>query len=145
MLCNHKLQNIPKEFKNISASKYNPFLSLDSLNSIPCEDIPASFYFILCIANKAPAVKNHLTALRIVLSQTRTLMLIETPWTVAQQLPLSMGFPRQEYQSGLLFPTPGNLPDPGIRPCVSCISCIGRGFFTTALPGNPKNCSTHPC
>ena len=40
----------------------------------------------------------------------------ETPWTVAPQAPLSMGFPRQEYWSGLTFPCPGDLPDPGIEP-----------------------------
>ena len=39
-----------------------------------------------------------------------------TPWTVACQAPLSMGFSRQEYWSGLLFPPPGNLPNPGIEP-----------------------------
>ena len=38
-----------------------------------------------------------------------------TPWTAAHQTPLSMGFPRQEYWSGLPFPTPGDLPDPGIK------------------------------
>ena len=39
-----------------------------------------------------------------------------TPWTLAQQAPLSMGFSRQEYWSGLPFPSPGDLPDPGIKP-----------------------------
>ena len=39
-----------------------------------------------------------------------------TPWTVAHQAPLSMGFPRQEYWNVLPFPTPGNLLDPGIEP-----------------------------
>ena len=38
-----------------------------------------------------------------------------TLWTVAQQAPLSMGFPRQEYWSGLQFPLPGDLIDPGIE------------------------------
>ena len=38
------------------------------------------------------------------------------PWTVASQAPLSMGFPKQEYQSGLPFPSPGDLPDPAIDP-----------------------------
>ena len=42
--------------------------------------------------------------------------LFATPWTVANQAPLSMGFSRQEYWSGLLFPSPGDLPDPGIEP-----------------------------
>jgi len=39
-----------------------------------------------------------------------------TPWTVAYQVPLSMGFSRQEYWSGLPFPSAGDLPDPGIEP-----------------------------
>ena len=39
-----------------------------------------------------------------------------TPWTVAYQAPLSMGFSRQECWSGLPFPSPGDLPDPGIEP-----------------------------
>ena len=39
-----------------------------------------------------------------------------TPQTVARQAPLSLGFPRQEYWSGFPFPSPGNLPDPGIEP-----------------------------
>ena len=39
-----------------------------------------------------------------------------TPWTVACWVPLSMGFPRQEYWYGLPFPTPGDLPNPGVEP-----------------------------
>ena len=42
--------------------------------------------------------------------------LFATPWTVAYQASLSMGFSRQEYQSGLPFPSPGHLPNPGIEP-----------------------------
>ena len=42
--------------------------------------------------------------------------LFVTPWTAAHQAPLSMGFPRQEYWSGLPFPPPGDLLDPGIKP-----------------------------
>ena len=42
--------------------------------------------------------------------------LFVTPWAVAYQAPLSMGFSRQEYWSGLPFPSPGDLPDPGIEP-----------------------------
>ena len=38
-----------------------------------------------------------------------------TPWTVAHKAPLSMGFPKQEYWNGLPFPTPGDLPNPGIE------------------------------
>ena len=42
--------------------------------------------------------------------------LFATPWTVGHQAPLSMGFSRQEYWSGLPFPSPGDLPNPGIEP-----------------------------
>ena len=42
--------------------------------------------------------------------------LCATPWTIAHQAPLSVEFSRQEYWSGLPFPSPGDLPDPGIEP-----------------------------
>ena len=42
--------------------------------------------------------------------------LFAAPWTVAYQTPLSMGFSRQEYWNGLPFPSPGDLPSPGIKP-----------------------------
>jgi len=57
-----------------------------------------------------------------------------TPWTVAHQTLLIMGFPRQEYWSGLPFPSPGDLPDPGIKPTSPALT--GR-FFTTEPPGKP--------
>ena len=50
-----------------------------------------------------------------------------TPQTVAHQAPLSIGFPRQEYWRGLLFPAPGDLPDPGIE--LASHALVG-GFFT---------------
>ena len=56
------------------------------------------------------------------------------PWTVACQVPLSKGFSRQEYWSGLTFPSPGDLPDPGFE-CVS--PALADGFFTTEPPGKP--------
>ena len=43
-------------------------------------------------------------------------ILFETPWTVAHQAPPSMGFFKQEYWSGLLFPSPGDLPNPELEP-----------------------------
>ena len=51
-----------------------------------------------------------------------------TPWTVAPQAPLSRGSSRQEYWSGLPFPTPGDLPNPGIEPRSPALA---GGFFTT--------------
>jgi hypothetical protein len=55
-----------------------------------------------------------------------------TPWTVAHQVLLSMRFPRQEYWRGLLFPSLGNLLDPGMEPAFPALA--GR-FFTTDPPG----------
>ena len=57
-----------------------------------------------------------------------------TSWTVPHQAPLSMGFSRQEYWSGLAFPSPGNLPNPGVKPVSP--SLAGR-FFTTEPLGKP--------
>ena len=47
---------------------------------------------------------------------TQSCLTLVTPWTVARQAPLSLGFSRQEYWSGLPFPSPGDLPNPGIEP-----------------------------
>ena len=53
--------------------------------------------------------------------------LCDLPWTMTHQVPLSMGFSRQEYWNGLPFPSPGGSPDAGIEPGYpACISCIGR-------------------
>ena len=60
--------------------------------------------------------------------------LFATPRTIAHQAPLSMGFPKQEYWSGLPFPSPGNLPNPGIEPESPALA---GGFFTAQLPGRP--------
>ena len=49
---------------------------------------------------------------------------------IAHQAPLSMGFSRQEYWSGLPFPSPGYLPDPGIELTSTCFSCVAGRFFT---------------
>ena len=59
------------------------------------------------------------------------------PWIVAHQAPLSMGFPRQEYWSGLLVPSPGDLPDTGIEPMSPESPALAGGFLTAELPGNP--------
>ena len=57
-----------------------------------------------------------------------------TPWTLAHQALLSLGFSRQEYWNRLPFPPPGALPDPGTEPESSALA---GGFFTTAPPGTP--------
>ena len=75
--------------------------------------------------------------------------LFETPWIVAPQASLSQGLFRQEYWSGLPFPSPGDLPDPLIEP--TSLALAGR-FFTTEPPGKYvmapmliKLNKTYPC
>ena len=58
-----------------------------------------------------------------------------TPWTVAPQAPLSMGFSKQEYWSGLSFSPPGDLPNPGIELVSPVSPALAGGFVTTELPG----------
>ena len=59
------------------------------------------------------------------------------PWTVAGQVPLSIGFSRQEYWCGLPIPSPGDLPDPGTEPGSPGFPALAGGFFTSAPPGKP--------
>ena len=62
--------------------------------------------------------------------------LFAAPWTVARQ---SMGFPRQEYCSGLPFPPPRDLSDPGIKPTSPVSPALASRFFTTESPGKPSS------
>ena len=59
-----------------------------------------------------------------------------TPWTVACQA-LSLGFPRQEYWSGLPFPSPGNVPNLGIKLTSPVSPSVAGGFFTSEPSGEP--------
>ena len=67
----------------------------------------------------------HVAVVVQLLSHVR---LFETLWTLAHHTPLSMGFPRQEYWSGVPFPPPGDLPDPGIK-TVSFVTLALAGIF----------------
>ena len=67
--------------------------------------------------------------------------LFATPWTIVFQAPLSMGFPRQEYWSGLSFPSPVDLPDSGIEPLPPALA---GGFFTTEPLGKPSFKVSYP-
>ena len=62
------------------------------------------------------------------------------PWTVAHQAPLSMEFPRQEYWSGLPFPPPGDLSNPGIEPVSPALQ---EDFSPAELSGKPNRDNRH--
>ena len=66
------------------------------------------------------------------LSRFSRVRLCATPWAVACQAPLSMGFFRQEYWSELPCPPPEDLPDPGIKPMSLMSPTLADGFFTTS-------------
>ena len=70
----------------------------------------------------------------VVVGSVSHVQLFETPWTIVLQVPLSMGFPRQEYWIGLPFPTPGDLSNTGIK---LPSSALAGGFFAAESPGKP--------
>ena len=83
------------------------------------------FYFILCY---------HLIKSCECMLSTSVVSDSEIPWIVACQALLSMGFPRQQYRTALLFPTPGALPHPRMEPA----SPVSPGSLPLAPPGKPN-------
>ena len=73
--------------------------------------------------------------LKVKVKSLSRVRLLATPWTVAYQAPLSMRFSRQEYWSGLPFPSPGDLPDPGIEPGFPTLEA---DTLTSEPPGKPN-------
>ena len=76
------------------------------------------------------------------LSHFSRVQLFVTPWTIAHQAPLSVGFSRQEYLSGLPFPSPGDLPNPGMEPTSPASPALADGSFTDSttweVPSDPQ-------
>ena len=81
-----------------------------------------------------PISSNALYFILLLFYSLSGVRLFANPWTLAHQAPLSMGFFRKEYQIGLPFPSPGDLPNPGIKPTSPALA---SGFFTTEPPGKP--------
>ena len=102
--------------------------------------IKFKYPYLKCIFYRQHITKSFLKSILplspiIVLSHFCRVQLFAILWTVARQAPLSMGFPSQEYWSGLPFPPPGDLPDPGIEPMSPALA---GGFFTSEPPGKPQ-------
>ena len=93
------------------------------------------------VGARNPRAAAYQLSLCTVSAQSLTcVQLFSIPWTVALQAPLSMGFPRKEYWSGLPFPSPGDLPNPGIEPASPALA--GR-FCTTEPSGKPLSDSSY--
>ena len=93
---------------------------------------------------KKPAISNCLWASQVGLLYCSHLLshvlFFATPWTIALQSALFMGFSKQEYWSGLLFPNLGDPPYPGIQPVSLVSSALAGVFFTTVSPGKQPDC-----
>ena len=131
----------------------SPSLKENSTQSIPTtqkaqssamtfEDSDRWYEFILCICAHSDQIRSDQSLSRV--------RLFVTPWNVTHQAPLSMGFSRQEYWSGLPFPPPGDLPNPGIKPASLNVFCIR--FFTSSATWAAQyefkpmlTCGTMPC
>ena len=85
-----------------------------------------SGWWVLTPSLKSPRVPSHFSCAQ----------LSATPWTAACQAPLSLELSRQEYWSGLPFPSPGDLPNPGtgMEPMSLKSPALAGGFFTTSTP-----------
>ena len=82
-----------------------------------------------------PQFPNLYNRANLVPCHAKSLQSCPTPcslWAIAHQSPLSMGFSRQEYWNGLPFPTPGHLPDPGVKPVSLTSPVLADKFFTTS-------------
>ena len=99
------------------------FLNLSSLNAYE--------FLLVKYVDIWQKPTQHCKAVSEVKSLIRV-QLFATPWTVVYQAPPSMGFSRKEYWSGLPFPSPGDLPDPGIEPRSPALQAL-----TSEPPGKP--------
>ena len=91
-------------------------------------------YLISGHQNKKDLQVLYFKAIKSKSSKLSHVQLFVTPWTVARQAPLSMGFSRQEYWNGLPFPSPGDLPDLGIKPGSPALQ---EDSFPSEPPGKP--------
>ena len=94
-------------------------------------------FTLFCILLRKSNKNNNIPIKKKKVSKVKLLSpvwLFATPWTVAYQAPLSMEFSRQEYWSGLPFPSPGDLPDPGIEPRSPALQADA---LTSEPPGKP--------
>ena len=92
------------------------------------------FYYFFLFTSLATEIqgKTVFETILLPLSHFSPVCLFPTPWTIAHEAPLSIGFSRQEYWSGLPFPPPEDLPDPGIESASLISPALAGDFFTTS-------------
>ena len=97
----------------------------------------SSSKFLEYTVSRVTAYHKALFSSTLTVCMLSCVQLFETPWTVACQALLSMGFSRQENWSGFPFPSPGDLPDPGIEPASPASSILAGRLFRTEPSGKP--------
>ena len=110
----------PKKIKSDTISTVSPSISHevmgpDAILTKYLTVLPSNPFFPLCVCAQSMSC----------------VQLLATPWTVAHQAPLSMGFHRQDYWSRLIFPTTGDLHNPGMGPVSLEFHALAGRFFTT--------------
>ena len=105
-------------------------------NNQPCgSNYTLVLYWLPVVLGVQPLQSNIRTGYVCVLSHSVISDSFAALWTVACQVPLSMGFSRKDYWSGLSFPPPRDLPNPGIELMPQWSPALPGGFFTTESPG----------
>ena len=116
-------------------------------NIVKCSNVDLAI-IILSEVSQTEKDKYHMISLicglwntvQVLLSRFSRVRLFVTPWTVAHQDSLSMGFSRQEYWSGLPLSTLRDLPDPGLEPASHLSPALAGRCFTTEPPVKPGTC-----
>ena len=122
----HEIQLIKLQFYSASKVTFRPMKVWETLTHIK------SMLFL-------PFLANYLIFMWVHVKSLQSCLTLCDPMDCS--LPGSsvfLGFSRQEYWGGLWFPSPGDLPDPGIEPTASAAPALAGGFFTTAPPGSPQ-------
>ena len=142
IICAHG--NKSSSIKKIPVKNYNLFFScLVSFNSLyrgklvlpGVRSLNLYFHYILSVSLGLPTLR--------VLSHFSRVQLSATLWTVACQAPLSLGFAKSEYWSGLPYPSSGDLPNPGIESTSPVYPILAGGFFTSEPMGKATNFSQY--
>ena len=101
------------------------------------DDFWPAFHWILLPHNLPVGSPTEIWVVHVLLSRFSHLQLFATLWTAAHQAPLSLGFSRQEYWSGLPCPPPGDLPNPGIEPTSPASSALQVDSLPLSHQGSP--------
>ena len=104
---------------------------------IDLDNSPEMFLTATWLCLPTETTNSSLSSTLCMLSRFSRVRLFATRWTVAHQAPLSKEFSRQEHCSGLLFPSPGALPDPGTEPKSLKFPALAGGSLPRAPPGKP--------